>query len=257
MGTLITLELRKMLLKKRMLIVWVGVLFLSFVSIRAFSIEETYADIFSKGYELVPLMGILMFMLFSGAYTLEYNSNMAGLIKTTKNGKRKIVFAKSLAAGVGASIVNLSVFLTICLSALTKHKFAGLDLPLKSLWYFGKSGSDITVLQMMLIMVVTIIIGSFFFAQLGLFLSSISNSAAIPFIFGGLIMGLPYILEGFLKPMGLAKYLVFTPLWGMMSSQLIRYKAPVITPIIILMIFIVGSVFLTRFTYKAFAKRMD
>ncbi|WP_248484597.1 hypothetical protein [Tepidibacter aestuarii] len=254
MGTLIKLELRKILLKKRMLIVLTGSLFLSFVSIRAFSIEETYADIFSKGYGLVPLMGIMMFMMFSGTYTSEYNSNMSELIKTTKNGKKEIVLAKSIASGLGAAIINLLVFLTVCLSALTKHEFGGLELPLKSLWYFRKSGSDITVIQMILIMIVTITIWSFFFAQLGLFLSSISKSAAIPFIFGGLIMGVPYILEGFLKGIGFAKYLGFTPLWAMMSCQLIRYNVGFATPFILLGIFVVGMIVFPKLTYKAFIK---
>ncbi|QEK11829.1 hypothetical protein FQB35_05300 [Crassaminicella thermophila] len=254
MGTLIRLEFRKMLFRKRIFILWIGVLFLSFVSIRAFSIEETYADIFSKGYGLVPLMGFMMFMIFSGAYTLEYSSNMAGLIKTTKNGKRKIVLTKSVAAGISASLVNLSIFLTVCLSALIKHKFAGLDLPLKSLWYFGNSGSDATVLQMILIMIITIIMGSFFFAQLGLFISAISKTAAVPFIFGGLIMGLPYVLEGFLKHIGLVKYLAFTPLWGMMSCQLIRYKVPAIVPIILILLYTTGLMLLPKFTLKAFTK---
>jgi len=254
MGTLIMLEFRKMFFKKRILIVWVGSLLLSFVSIRAFSIEETYADIFSKGYGLAPLMGIIMFMIFSAAYTLEYSSNMSGLIKTTKNGKREIILAKSIAAGISASIINISVFLIVVLSALTKFKFDGLNIPLKNLWYFGNSGSDITVIQMILITLLTIILGSFFFAQIGLFLSSISKSAAVPFVFGGLIMGLPYILDGFLSGIGLSKYLAFTPLWGMMSFQLIRYKSPIITPIILIIIFIVGLILLHKFTLKAFIK---
>lgn len=254
MGTLIKLEMRKMLLKKRMFIVWAGVLGLSWIMITDISIQETYAEMFNKAYGIVPLMGLMMFMMFSGAYTLEYNSNMVELIKVTKNGKRQIVFAKSVAAGVSASIINLSVCLTMWLSGLTKHKFAGLDLPLKSFWYFGKSGSDITVLQMILIMVVTIIIGSFFFAQIGLFLSSISKSAAVPFIFGGIIMGLPYMLENPLEMIGLEKYLSFTPLWGMMSCQLVRYKAPIIALIMLIVIFTAGLVLLPKVTLKAFSK---
>ncbi|WBW97768.1 hypothetical protein [Oceanirhabdus sp. W0125-5] len=253
MGTLIRLELRKMLLKKRMFIVWVGVIFLSFVSITDISIDETYAMIFSKGYGLVPLMGLMMFMMFSGGYTSEYSSNMGSLIKTTKYGKREFVIGKALAAGIGALIINLSIFLTVCLSGLTKFKFAQLNLPLKNLWYFGKSGSDITVIQMILIMVITIIIGSFFFAQLGLFLSSISKSAAIPFIFGGLIMGIPYIADDFL-PRELVKYLGLTPLWGMMSCQIIRYKVPVIILIIGIAVMGVGILLLPRLTLKAFLK---
>ncbi|WP_129595796.1 hypothetical protein [Anaerophilus nitritogenes] len=254
MGSLIKLELKKMLFKKRILIIWMGILFLSFISIRAFSMEETYADLFSKSYGLVPFMGILMFMIFSGAYTLEYNSNMSGIIKTTKNGRKSIVIAKSIASVIGASILNLSIFFTLCLSAFTKFKFAGLDIPLKNLWYFGNSESDITVIQMILIMTFTIVLGSFFFAQIGLFLSSISNSAAIPFVFGGLIMGLPYILEGFVKNMGLGKYLGATPLWTMMSCQLIRYKIPMSMIGIFIVIFIGAMTILPKLTYDSFMK---
>ncbi|KYH34188.1 ABC-2 family transporter protein [Clostridium tepidiprofundi DSM 19306] len=254
MITLIKLELRKILFKKRILLALTGSLFLSFISIRAFSLKETYADIFSKSYGLVPLMGLIMFMMFSGSYTAEYNSNMSVLIKTTKNGKKEIVLAKSIAAGLGATITNLLIFLTVCLSALTKYKFSGLNLPIKSLWYFDKCTSNITVIQMIFIMILTITIWSFFFAQIGLFLSSISNSATIPFIFGGLIMGIPYLLEGFLKGIGFAKYLSFTPLWGMMSCQLVRYKTTSLTFIILTIIFLLGTILLPRFTLKAFVK---
>lgn len=253
MEALIKLEIRKMLFRKRIFILWAGTLFLNFTSIRDISIVETYAEIFSKAYALVPLMGLMMFMMFSGAYTLEYGSNMSGLMRTTKNGDRAIVFAKGIAAGISASIINLSVFLTLCLSALTKFKFSGLDLPLKNLWYFGNSGSNITVLQMILIMIVTITIGSFLFAQIGLFLSSISKSAAVPFIFGGIIMGLPYILDNFFHQVS-KQYLGSMPLWGMMSCQLIRYKVSSITQVILILTFVAGLLLLPKFTLKAFTK---
>ncbi|WP_053954987.1 ABC transporter permease [Inediibacterium massiliense] len=255
MGSLIKLELKKILFKKRILIVWISILFLSFISIRAFSMEETYADLFSKAYGLVPFMGILMFMIFSGAYTLEYNSNMSGLIKTTKNGRKQIIAAKSIASGIGASILNLSIFFTLCLSAFTKFNFLGLNLSLKSLWYFENSGSDITMIQMVFIMTFTIILGSFFFAQIGLFLSSMSNSSAIPFVFGGLIMGLPYILEGFVRNSGLGKYLGATPLWGMMSCQLIRYKTPMSMIVISVVIFIGIMMIFPKMTYNSFLRK--
>lgn len=254
MGTLIRLEMKKIFFKKSIFIVWLGTLFISYISIREFAIRETYADIFNKGYGLVPLMGVIMFMVFSGAYTMEYSSNMAGFIKTTINGKRKLILAKSIAAGISASIINVSIFLTVCISALTKFQFKGLNLPLRELWYFGKSGSELTVLQMILIMIVTIVISSFFFAQIGLFLSSVSKSAAIPFIFGGIIMGIPYLFEGLIKKIGLVDYLGLTPLWGMMSCQLVRFKIPPEMIIILIVIYIAGFIALPVLTYKVFTK---
>ncbi|MEW9094883.1 MAG: hypothetical protein AB2417_07330 [Clostridiaceae bacterium] len=250
MGTLIKAELRKMLLKKSILITWVASLLLGTLLIHNGTVSDVYADIFYKSYGYAPIMGLVMFMILSGAYTLEYNSNMSDLINTTENGKKKLVIAKGIGAGIATSIVNLSMVITIYLNGLRKVNFKGLDMPLKNLWYFKGINSNLNVLQMMIIVIITVIIASFFFSQLGLYLSSISKSASMPFIFGGLIMGIPYILEHFLP----SKLIVMTPLWGMMSSQLIKYKASIGTMVIQGVIFIVGCLVFPKLTYGAFTK---
>ncbi|WP_315116499.1 hypothetical protein [uncultured Clostridium sp.] len=250
MGTLIKSELRKMLLKKSILITWVASLLLGSLLIHNGTVSDVYADVFYKSYGYAPIMGLVMFMILSGAYTLEYNSNMSDLINTTKNGKKKLVIAKGIGAGIATSIVNLSMVITIYLDGLRKVDFKGLDMPLKNLWYFKGINSNLNVLQMMIIVIITVIIASFFFSQLGLYLSSISKSASMPFIFGGLIMGIPYILERFLP----SKLIVMTPLWGMMSSQLIKYKASIGIMVIQGVIFIVGCLVFPKLTYGAFTK---
>lgn len=250
MGTLIKSEIRKILLKKGVLITWIGSLLLANVLIHNGTLNEIYADVFYKSYGYTPAMGLIMFMILSGAYTLEYNSNMADLINTTKNGKKKLVIAKGIGAGIATSIVNLSMVFIIYLDGLRKVNFKGLDTPLKNLWYFKGVTSNLTVFQMMIIVVISIIVASFFFSQLGLFLSSVSKSASMPFIFGGLIMGMPYILETFLPE----KFIIMTPLWGMMSSQLIKYKASSMVIAMQACIFVLGYFIFNKLTYKAFVK---
>lgn len=254
MGILIKAEIRKMLLKPSIIITWIGLLLLSRVLIRSSTAPEVWADAFSKIYGIVPMIGLITFMIISAAYTLEYSSNMNELINTTKNGKKNIIMAKSIGAGISTTIVNLSIVILMYIDALMKSDFKGLDLPLKELWYFGNSGSNLTVLQMMIILIITVIVGSFFFSQLGLYLSAISRSASIPFIFGGLLMGFPYILEGILAGGGDAKYVGVTPLWGMMSQQLIRFQVPIVLIVIQIVIVIAGFILLPKLTYKAFIK---
>ncbi|MGH4124455.1 MAG: hypothetical protein ACREV6_16150 [Clostridium sp.] len=250
MGILIKSEIRKMLLKPSIIITWIVLLLFCKILIRPGTGAEVWADVFSKTYGIVPLIGLITFMIISATYTLEYSSNMNELINTTQNGKKKVVMAKWIGAGISTSIVNVSIVLIIYIDGLIKSNFKGLDLPLKDLWYFGNSGSNITVLQMMIILIITVIIGSFFFSELGLYLSSISKSASIPFIFGGLLMGVPYMLGGFVP----SKYFGVTPLWGMMSSELIRYKVPMALIIVQIVIVIAGFVFLPKVTHKAFIK---
>jgi hypothetical protein len=250
MGTLIKSELRKVLFKKSILITWVASLLLGMVLVHNGTISDVYEDVFYKSYGYTPIMGLVMFMILSGAYILEYNSNMSDLINTTINGKRKLIIAKGIGAGIATSIVNISMVITIYLDGIRKVNFKGLDMPLKNLWYFEGINSNLNVLQMMIIVIITVIIASFFFSQLGLYLSSISKSASMPFIFGGLIMGIPYILEPFLS----SKLIVMTPLWGMMSSQLIKYKVSTGIMVFQGVIFIAGYLIFSKLTYAAFTK---
>jgi hypothetical protein len=253
-GILIKSEIRKMLLKPSILITWVLLLLLSRMLIYPATSAEVWADVFSKSYGFVPMMGLITFMIVSATYTLEYSSNMNELINTTQNGKKNVVRAKWIGAGISTAIVNVSIVLTMSISGLIKAEFKGIDLPLKQLWYFGNSGSNITVLQMIIILIITVIIGSFFFSEVGLYLSAISRSASIPFIFGGLLMGLPYVLPAVLFGLGNIKYLGVTPLWGMMSMQLIRYQVSIVLIIIQVIIITAGFIFLPKLTYKAFIK---
>jgi hypothetical protein len=250
MGTIIKIELRKILFKKSVLIIWIASLLIGRMLIYNGTIYDVYSDAFFKSYGYTPIMGLIMFMILSGLYTVEYDSNMKDLINSTRHGKEKFVIAKGIGAGIAASIINLSILITIYLDAIIKANFKGLDTPLKNLWYFKGISSDLNVLQMMIIVIITVIMASFFFTELCLYLSSISKSASIPFIFGGLIMGIPYVLERVLPK----KVIVLTPLWGMISSQLIKYNTSVWVMIIQVGIFIVGCLVFLKLTCTAFTK---
>ena len=111
MKTLVTLEMKKMLLKPSMVIITILSMAFGFVVIREGSVAEVYADMFLKTNGITVIMTIAMCMIFAGVYTLEYNSNMADLIKSTTNGTNTIVKVKAIAAGICASIVNLLIYI--------------------------------------------------------------------------------------------------------------------------------------------------
>lgn len=248
MTNIVNAEFKKIMKKKGLMVFWAFSLFLGYISVRNFGISDSYGDLFSKFYGLAPLMGILMFSLFSGSYVLEYSSNMDSIVKSTKNGKSKLVLAKSIAYGIAASLINLSILAVMSFKIIAGTHFNGLHMSIKSIWYFGNSGSNLTVLQMLMIMTLTVILGSFLFSQLGLWLSSISKKAVGPFFIGGLVMGIPYIASGFISQ----KILGFTPLFGMYSSEIIRYGVSPIAFVVFIAISIIGSYILYRLTSIGF-----
>lgn len=221
MFSVIKAEIKKNF-KLGVVFVWMLTVFLAYSSTYNFDVNETYANLFSKWFGLAPFMGLTMFMMFSGSFIIEYNSNMDGLIKATKNGKKQLVISKFIAAGVSASIVNLVILYTMVLRALMSLNFKGLNTPLNNLWYFGNSGSNVTVIQMILMMTINIVIGSFLLAALGLFLSSISKNAIIPFLVGGACMAIPYFMEA----RGIVSNMLEWPILGMYATPIIRYKLP-------------------------------
>lgn len=251
MFSVIKWEMKKCF-KPGVIVIWILGLSLANICVYTkFGINDAYADVFSKYYVLAPIMGLAMFSMFAGSFVLEYNSNMDGLIKASKNGKKQLVLSKFIANGISASVINLSILFLMIFKVVSKYQSKGLDLQLKSLWYFGNSGLSITVSQMIIILTITVIIGSFLFAAIGLFLSSISKGAFVPFIFGGLIMGIPYPLEHWVKN---AKIFANTPLWGMYSGQLIKYKAGAGAFIVFICVSVIGGYILYTLSKRAFLK---
>lgn len=226
MTTLVIMEIKKMMFKKRIALMLALSMYLAFISIHDFSASESYADVFSKVYGLSPLVGMIMFTMVSSSYVMEKRSGMDELIKAGSLGRKKIAAAKSIAGGISCSLASLLVFASCLISGLLKTGFSHMEMPVSSLWYFAKSDSSLTVIQMIAISATGIVVGSFFFAQLGLFLSSSFRNSAPAFLLGGLAMGSSYMAEGFARSAGVAKYLGLTPLWLMMNMQLVRYKVP-------------------------------
>lgn len=237
MFSVIKAEIKKNF-KLGVIAVWLFGIFISYSAIFTLNVKDSYADLFFKYFGLAPIMGLVMFMMFSGNFILEYNSNMDGLIKATKNGKKQLVISKFIAAGISASIVNLSMLYAIVFKVVSKFGFDGMNMPIKNLWYFGNSGSNITVIQMIGIMTITIIIGSFLLASLGLFLSSISKNAIVPFLIGGVFMGIPYMME---MRRTINSFIVL-PLFGMYAAPIIRFGLPTYSWALFAVISIVGIV---------------
>ncbi|MGO1044060.1 ABC transporter permease [Clostridioides difficile] len=251
MLNLVKAEIIKVLKSKSVWMFWIFLLLFGFVLIRKFNVFDTYADIFYKIEGSIPLIGLIMFIITSGNYTKEYDSNMTGLINTTKNGKKSVVVSKIIANGLILSMINISFVLLVGIRGFSFFGFENLNEPIKSLWYFSNSNLNLTVIQMYLIIIVSVTFGSFIFAQIGLALSSIFKSAVIPFILGGLIMAIPYFITGFI-PNNAIKFVSITPNWIMMSQQIVKYNVPNFLIGLSILISMILIIILTKITYKNF-----
>ena len=211
-------------------------------------VNDMYTSVFYGHYKLVPFYIFIMFAMLSGGFIIEYNSNMEGLIKASKGGKEQFVLSKFIANGICVSAINLSMLAAMLLKTISTFGFKGLDLPLKDLSCFSNTTYNITVLQMLLILSITLILGSFLFTAIGLYLSAINKKATIPFIAGSLLVGLPFIET---VPEVIR---INSPIYGMYSQQIIMYNTHISSLIVFIVTVLIGSTVLYKLTKKSFLK---
>ena len=106
---------------------------------------------------------------------------------------------------------------------------------------------------MILIMFITISLASFFFAQVGAYLSAKSKSAVMPFILTAVIIELPIVIN-ILFGFGSSRIQGFLPLNGMISTNLVRANALTIEPIFQIIVLVAAIIILPKLTLKEFAK---
>lgn len=244
-ATLIKNEMKKMLLKKSVIALWIFALLFSKILIHMDVPSGLYADAFYKIYGFLPVTILVVLFALAGSYSEELETGMQNLIATTKN-KRKIVKAKAIAGGMSSILINLSVISMILLDAYKKAEMLGLSLPIKELWYFSSATRSMSVIQMIGLLFVTASMGFFFYAQLILFLSSKGKSSILPFILSGALVGIPYLLENFLPN----KVQMLNPLWGTFSYQLIKHNASTLAFALHLSLLVIGSIILVACTKK-------
>ena len=248
MISIIKWEMKKSM-KIGVVILWLNALIASYSFVNKSDVVNVmYTSIFNKYYKLIPLVLFTMFIMFSGSFTNEYNRNMKGLITSSKAGTKQFVLSKFIANGICASVINLSMLSVMVLKTMSNFGLEGLNLPVKELGNFSRATSDITVLQMLLILSITLIMGSFLFAALGLYLSSVNKKSTVPFIVGIILAGLPMMetLPDVIR--------INSPLYGMYSQQLIMLNAPISSFIVFVATVIAGSTALYQLTKKAFLK---
>lgn len=217
MRELFWLEVKKVLFRKSTFIITCAFSFLAFIMVGEYSVVDTWGDMFSKFYFLSPFLGIAVFALSSNAYTGEYVSEMDGMIKTTERGDGIFHKTKCRAVSVSSAVVCSLIVWSMFLSAGIKTGFRGLNLSAGDIWYFKGTSWDLKVWQVLVMISLTVVIGAALFSLMGVLISSFSQSSSLPFILGGLIMGAPFFMG-----IVLGKSAAITPLWGMMSTQLIR-----------------------------------
>lgn len=241
-------ETKKMLSNKIILIIWMIILGVAYISIRKFNIHDTFADLFLKLYELLPAMGFMIFGLTANLYTVERKMIVYDLVHTTTKGHLIPVY-KFIAAGTVTSLVNISIFLILIVKVLLLHGTHGFFLPINELWYFSQATINISVLTMIFLTTITIILGSFLFSGISLVIGVITKSSAMTFVFGGLIMGIPYLTSFLFSNISL-----YLPIKGMIAGKMIAENAHFSHYIIQIIIFILIIIACPLFVYKQFNK---
>lgn len=168
-------------------------------------------------FNVAGTMKLMLLVLgLAGIFSSEYSSNIAPLLLSTKNGKRKLTIAKILAGVIYATVVFIFVSLLYFVPSLTIGLENG-NLPLNTLKGFSSTPYDITILQYYLSTLAISFVGTIIFALAIIFVSLLIRSNMISFAVSLGLYFVPALLMGLPLPSLIQNILV-----SLSFSELIR-----------------------------------
>lgn len=256
MNNLVFWEIKKMIKRPTIILSLGFIIWFSFITVTRFTINDSFSDVFYKSYGLMPIVGIFIYSYISGVYAIENRNNMKGIICSTKIGANGTVKAKISATAIIIWLFMMGSFLGALSSAISVWGTSGFSLQVNELWYFGKTTYTLTVGQLIMLTIAGITIGSILYSQVTNIIASSTKKSVLPFILGGLFMGLPYILEIILIRLNMHKLLGVTPLWNIFWAKMVRYNISPIYSIGSIILFIVLLIISEKICKNRFIKEI-
>jgi hypothetical protein len=207
------------------------------------------------------IIGVMILLGVSTVFSDEYSTNMDALILSSKNGKRGVITAKLLAAGVYIMIVALFFTLLNLLIQFKIMGFAGGSSTLQELFRYENSPYAWTVAQYVPRQIAVHLYGSLAFGLIALLISSLCKSGLGSFFISGTIFGLPlfinsilYIKSGWAAKINEFSYAVLMrglPLFNQFKAYNI-FGHPVLYLNLMLTLFTLISIAVICLTYRSF-----
>jgi len=203
-----------------------------------------------------PMAVLLILIMVSGVFSVEYASRMDALILSSKQGKRQFIRAKIVANIIFISIVFLSIVSLTTLVQIFISGFDGWNSPIQSLLYYQGCPFHLNILQYYLLGVGILLMGLILFSMLVLLVSTITKRPLTSFFITIIISFLSIVSMpryGFLKEIGVyCDFLRPLNLFRNFSSYNI-FGTPVLNiivePIIVIVISI-AAVYLMSRTFR-------
>lgn len=189
---------------------------------------------------------ILVCFILSPLFSDEHQKKTDSLILTSKNGKRSFIKAKIFTAFSCSAAITLLILAVAYLICMLIYGFDGFNASLQNM--IGLVTYNFTLAEVILLLTVTTIFGSFLMMSITLFFSSctkpitclmLSLSVVVLGLFNGLTMEWFVKLRMFLPTaMGIFDDIITQLTWSILGADIWSYQA------VCMVAFVVGSVLL-------------
>ena len=168
-------------------------------------------------FNVAGTMKLMLLVLgLAGIFSSEYSSNIAPLLLSTKNGKRKLTISKILAGVIYATVVFIFVSLLYFIPSLTIGLENG-NLPLNTLAKFSSTPYDITIIEYYLSTLAISFVATIIFALAIMLVSLLIKSNMISFAVSLGLYFVPALLAGLPLP-----EMILNIICGLSFAELIR-----------------------------------
>lgn len=159
------------------------------------------------------LMVILILIIVAPVFCFEDESGMSQILKSSKNGKRKLFWSKTIAILSTVILIGLLLYVTDFILYSIKYGLPDSSFPLQSLNEFSNSKYDMSIFKMVIINLANKLFGLIYLSAITITLSVFIKKSFIAIFSSVAITILPY----FVYSNSNFKHIIPTPLSFLMS----------------------------------------
>ncbi len=232
-------------------------------------VQKPFTMYYTDGYKRFFALSITTMMItllvlgfcMSPIFSNEYSSGADSLILSSKNGKNTLIYAKIFSSLVMSFSLMLIFNLIVFFCTLSVYGFDGANAQIQLI--IPVITYNFSMLQVVILVIITSILGAFLHTSLCLFISSLSNSTIVPMtittilIFLGMFTGTSNVLFAklrFFLPISMGNFWDVTTqlVFNVFGLQIMLYQAISIVAVFVSTLLIVGAFFNFKSKRKSF-----
>lgn len=139
------------------------------------------------------IYSVLLILSLGNIFCCEYNKGMINVIRSTRNGRGRLFFFKSMIAYATSFLLMVILYLPFYITLIYRYKFTDWRAPIQSIQQYGGFNTNLSVTQFIIVVLVLQLLTAFVMTSIMNLLSQILKKQTLTILCGFIVLTVPFI----------------------------------------------------------------